>query len=100
MLCRVIFRFLPRNCDMTAVNKYLNIIIIAGEASGDQHAGHLVRHLKELAPRWHLSGIGGHQFQEAGGELLVSYENLAVTGISELLQKGKKIWQAYRKLAT
>ena len=35
------------------------VVIVAGEASGDQHAARLVRELAQLEPGLTVSGIGG-----------------------------------------
>ncbi|HPB67907.1 MAG TPA: lipid-A-disaccharide synthase, partial [Candidatus Omnitrophota bacterium] len=34
-------------------------MIVAGEASGDMHAAHLVRAIKERCPQAAFSGVGG-----------------------------------------
>ena len=49
---------------MTMSNKH--IIIIAGEASGDLHAAHLVNELKKIDPTLTFSGLGGSKMQDSG----------------------------------
>ncbi len=62
------------------------ILIVAGEASGDQHGGHLVRALKVHMPDVHLMGIGGDQMAAAGVELMYHISDFAVLGISEVIR--------------
>ncbi len=60
-------------------------MIIAGEASGDHHAGRLVEELKARAPSTHLFGIGGDHMRRAGVEILVDSRDMAVVGLVEVL---------------
>ncbi len=64
----------------------MNLLIVAGEVSGDQHAGAL---LEALASRTPLSafGVGGERCAEAGVRLLAHQRDLAVVGIQEAFGK-------------
>jgi lipid-A-disaccharide synthase len=70
------------------------VVVVAGEASGDQHAACLVHALRGLEPGLMVSGIGGSAMASAGVELLFRSENLALVGISEVLGKLGHIWRA------
>lgn len=74
------------------------VVIVAGEASGDQHAARLVRELAQLEPGLMVSGIGGPALERAGAELLYRAEDLALVGFSEVLGKLKVIWRALQGL--
>ena len=37
----------------------MNLLVVAGEVSGDQHAAHLIRELKTLRPDVEIWGLGG-----------------------------------------
>ena len=63
-----------------------HIIMVAGEASGDMHAAHLVQELKILNPRLTFSGLGGNQMKKAGVELYENLADLAVVGFVEVLK--------------
>ena len=76
------------------------IMVIAGEASGDLHASHLVRAIGTRAPDIEFVGIGGARMKEAGVELIYDNRELAVTGFTEVLSKVRTIWQAYREVKT
>ena len=57
--------------------------IIAGERSGDLHASNLIRQLKKQDPEAVVRCWGGEMMQEAGGELVQHYRNMAVMGFAE-----------------
>ncbi len=58
--------------------------IIAGEASGDMHAANLMKSLKALDPKAHFRCWGGDRMQQAGGELVKHYRELAFMGFLEV----------------
>jgi len=64
----------------------LNLLIIAGEASGDLHGSRLVAALRALAPESHIFGIGGDGMATAGMELLFHIRDMAVVGFTEVLR--------------
>ena len=75
-----------------------NVFIVAGEASGDMHAAHLVEILKKLDPELHFSGLGGKKMKEAGVELFDDLTRFAVVGFTEVLKhygSFKKIFDAF-----
>lgn len=61
------------------------VLIVAGEASGDQHAAQLIEQISKLAPEIHFSGIGGECMKRAGVEILIDSAELAVVGLVEVL---------------
>ncbi len=62
------------------------VLIIAGEASGDIHAAHLVKEVKKLNPQVDFFGMGGDDMREAGVDIQIHYEKLAVVGIVEVIR--------------
>ena len=48
--------------------------IIAGERSGDQHGGNLVKELQKLDTAAVFRGIGGDTMKQAGVDIAVHYE--------------------------
>lgn len=62
------------------------VMIIAGEASGDQHGARLVSHVHQLAPWVRFYGIGGQHMRQAGVRILVDAAELAVVGLIEVLK--------------
>ena len=60
------------------------IMIVAGEASGDMHGAALVMELKALWPELRFCGMGGREMASAGVELLADAARLAVVGLVEI----------------
>ncbi|MBT1706324.1 lipid-A-disaccharide synthase [Chryseosolibacter indicus] len=65
--------------------------IIAGERSGDLHAGNLAKAIKEFDQDVEFRGFGGENMKEAGVELRVHYADLAFMGFAEVLANINKI---------
>ncbi len=63
----------------------LQIMIVAGEASGDMHGAKLVAAMREQAPDLAVCGIGGPALAGQGVEILYDSAQLAVVGIVEVL---------------
>ncbi|MDZ7266421.1 MAG: lipid-A-disaccharide synthase [candidate division KSB1 bacterium] len=63
-----------------------DILIVAGEASGDLHGTRLVQALKAAAPACRIFGIGGDGMAGAGMELLFHIRDMAVVGFSEVIR--------------
>ena len=67
------------------------VLIVAGEASGDLHAAHIVRGVRERRPDVRFFGIGGQDMRAAGAEILIDSAELAVVGLWEVLAHRKTI---------
>ncbi len=74
------------------------IVIVAGEASGDQLGGGLVRALREHYPDAVIEGITGPEMEAAGCESWGSYEQLAVMGLVEVLGHLPRILRLKKEL--
>ncbi|MCA9409136.1 MAG: lipid-A-disaccharide synthase [Candidatus Omnitrophica bacterium] len=61
-------------------------VIIAGEASGDQHAADLVKAIKHLNPSCSFSGLGGAHMKKAGVDIHEDLTRLAIVGFTEVLK--------------
>jgi len=59
--------------------------LIAGEASGDLHGANLIKALKKKDEQASFRFWGGELMQEAGGELIKHYKELAFMGFVEVL---------------
>lgn len=73
-----------------------HIFIIAGEASGDEHAAKLVLELKqEQTDQYTFSGIGGQNMVDAGVNLLYPLAQYGVTGFSEVIKQFSRIRKVF-----
>ncbi|HPN88080.1 MAG TPA: lipid-A-disaccharide synthase [Candidatus Omnitrophota bacterium] len=66
--------------------QHKHLIIVAGEASGDMHAAHLVKALKQKDTSLVFSGLGGEKMREAGVDIYYDLTQMAVIGFSEVLK--------------
>src|SRR2546427_8440350 len=73
------------------------ILISAGEASGEMHAARLATALRRRADI-HLFGLGGPRMGEAGVELVANCSEVAVLGISEVLHRLPALRRVMRRL--
>jgi lipid-A-disaccharide synthase len=71
--------------------------IIAGERSGDLHAGNLVRAIKQYDPQADFRGFGGDYMESGGVKLTVHYRDLAFMGLVEILTSLNKISRYIRQ---
>ena len=62
----------------------MKFYIIAGEASGDLHGSNLIKELRKLDSSANIRCWGGDLMQEAGGELVKHYRELAFMGFLEV----------------
>jgi len=57
------------------------VLIIAGEASGDLHAAKLINDILQINPNIKFFGIGGEKMRQAGANILINSNQLAVMGL-------------------
>jgi lipid-A-disaccharide synthase len=76
----------------------LRVLLSCGEASGDLYAGALVRELRALVPGIDVFGLGGPQFDAAGGRRIADHRELSVNGLFEVLGKIPQLNAARRQL--
>ncbi|MGZ6275037.1 MAG: lipid-A-disaccharide synthase [Syntrophales bacterium] len=63
------------------------VMIVAGEASGDLHGGNLVQAMHKIDPEIRFYGVGGGNLKEAGAELIADAADMAVVGLTEVVSK-------------
>jgi lipid-A-disaccharide synthase len=71
----------------------MDVLVVAGEASGDQHAADAVAALKKLRPDLRFFGMGGPKLAAQGVELIYGAHEISVMGIVEVLPKVPRIWK-------
>ena len=70
--------------------------IIAGELSGDLHASHLMRSLKEEDAQAEFRFFGGDLMKKQGGELVLHYKEMSYMGFLEVAAHLPKILSKLR----
>ena len=73
-------------------------MIIAGEASGDLHAGKIISATKQKNADVHFYGIGGDNMRAAGAEVMVDSKEMAVVGLIEIWAHRKVIFGALNQM--
>ncbi len=64
----------------------VDVLIVAGEHSGDEHAARLVRELRAKQPELGVAALGGPQLAGAGAQLLHDLTASSVVGLVEVLK--------------
>lgn len=75
------------------------VLIVTGEASGDLHGANLIRAAGPLDPQLRFFGVGGPRMAEAGCEVLIPGEEIAVMGLVEVLGHLPVIRRAFKRLS-
>lgn len=74
------------------------LLVVAGEASGDLHAARLLESLQELEPEVTAFGLGGDELRRQGCDLVAESRDIAVVGITEVLKVLPRARQIFRQL--
>jgi len=64
----------------------VDVLIVAGEHSGDEHAATMVRELRAKQPGLAITALGGPQLAAAGAQLLHDLAASSVVGLIEVLR--------------
>ncbi len=72
----------------------VDILVVAGEHSGDQHAAKVVADLLAARPGLRIAAFGGPQLRAAGAQLLFDMTTFSAVGIVEILSA----YPFYRRL--
>jgi lipid-A-disaccharide synthase len=75
-----------------------DIVIVAGEASGDQLAAHLVEEIARVDPNVRFHGVCGPRMRAAGVTQWFDSQTLAVRGYAEVLTALPRIFKLKREL--
>ncbi len=75
-----------------------NILLLAGETSGDMIAAHLLKGLRQQGCTLPVWGVGGPQLAAQGMQCVASIDALAVRGYAEVLSALPRLWFLRRSL--
>jgi lipid-A-disaccharide synthase len=67
-----------------------DLLVVAGEASGDLHGARLVTELQRMIPDLSVFGLGGDELQAAGLDSVAHSSEISVVGITE-------VWRILRR---
>jgi lipid-A-disaccharide synthase len=74
------------------------ILVVAGEASGDDHAARLLAAIREFYPAAQFWGVGGEALAAQGVRILTPASELAVVGLMEVVRHLPAVWRALRTI--
>jgi lipid-A-disaccharide synthase len=85
---------------MPRVSEHFNLMVVAGEASGDAHAAALVNALRNADHDSELEFFGatGPLMRAAGVESVVNTDDLSLLGLVEIGSALPKFWRAFKLL--
>ncbi|WP_424245627.1 lipid-A-disaccharide synthase [Elusimicrobium posterum] len=72
-----------------------NILVVAGDVSGDIHASNLVRELKAIKPDLNITAIGGQRVKQVADNFMY---DLASQGMSGFIEPFKKLTLVFKLL--
>ncbi len=75
----------------------MKVLVVAGEASADLHAAHVLERLK-LQTELNLIGIGGKYLRELGMKPIANAEEMAVVGLTEVIYRIPRSLQLINQL--
>ena len=85
---------LPEELD-APVHGAVDVLVIAGEHSGDEHAAVLIRNFLKDHPDKKIAAVGGELMKTAGAQLLFDLTHLSVVGFFEVLKHYKYFKQLF-----
>ncbi|HEX3552215.1 MAG TPA: lipid-A-disaccharide synthase [Thermoanaerobaculia bacterium] len=74
------------------------LLVVAGEASGDLHGARLISELRQRVPGLATFGLGGDEMRAAGLQSVAHSSEVAVVGITEVLKVLPRIREVFADL--
>lgn len=75
-----------------------DVLLVAGEASGDMHGADLIMALQRKLPTARVRGIGGARLRASGMDTLIDAATLSTMGFVEARERLGAVWRAYRTM--
>jgi len=76
----------PVPTDFPAPSGAVDLLVIAGEYSGDEHAAQVVADLRARQPELRVACLGGSKLQAAGAQLLYDLTAVSIVGFVEVVR--------------
>jgi lipid-A-disaccharide synthase len=80
------------------MSQHKELLVVAGEASGDLHGARLVSELRRLVPGLETFGLGGDELKAAGLQPVAHSSEVSVVGITEVLRVLPRIREVFASL--
>jgi lipid-A-disaccharide synthase len=80
------------------MSRHKELLVVAGEASGDLHGARLVSELRRLVPGLETFGLGGDELKAAGLQPVAHSSEVSVVGITEVLRVLPRIREVFAAL--
>jgi lipid-A-disaccharide synthase len=80
------------------MSRHKELLVVAGEASGDLHGARLVSELRRLVPGLETFGLGGDELKAAGLQPVAHSSEVSVVGITEVLRVLPRIREVFASL--
>ncbi|MBM7622927.1 lipid-A-disaccharide synthase [Sporohalobacter salinus] len=74
------------------------VLVVAGEASGDLHAAHVIKEMKKLHSELNFIGLGGDKMAEAGVDIIFDPTELSTIGFVEALKHLRLMYKVLNQL--
>jgi lipid-A-disaccharide synthase len=71
----------------------VDLLVIAGEHSGDGHAAQVVREIRRRSPGLAISALGGPALAQAGAQLLIDLTGSSVIGYVEVIRRYRSFFR-------
>ncbi len=75
-----------------------NILIVAGDVSGDLHAANLIREMKALQPQIHITAIGGRLMKEVSDDFIFDLAAQGAFGFIEPIKKLPRLLKLLKQI--
>lgn len=76
----------------------VDVLVLAGEHSGDEHAARMVKSAIDKSPALHVSAVGGRHLEAAGAQLLFDLTQYSVVGFVEVLKHYSELKQLFDEI--
>ncbi len=76
----------------------MDLLVVAGEASGDLHGARMLSELRRLVPGVRPFGMGGEEMRRAGAEIVADFSEISVVGLSEAVKVLPRARQIFARL--
>lgn len=80
------------------LNRPRRVLLSAGEVSGDNYAGQLVRELRNLDPSIEVAGFAGPKAEAAGAVLQENLLRYSVMGIVQVLRRARSFFKLIQRI--